>query len=641
MNRFSSSKKLLTCVSVLGLMLAAGGANAAENTGETINITDVPTANVYGNSSTPDGYSFDLAPADNTININLSNKNFGDFDIYGANSMDTDVTGNTVVINAVNSTGFDTVSGGAAGGTNSANNNRVVIHGGADYQHIFGGASIGGDANNNSVTIKSGTFTNTNIAGGHTEGAKDANGNMVIITGGLYTDSIIFAGMTSGGTANDNIVSITGTASLDNVALSGGSAGGTGNILNIGIKNAKVAEISGFNDINFYLPANTKNGDKILNATNDIDIDGVTVTVGVQGARSVLTGGDKIILIDTDTNALTGTLTSMTGVGMSGLTLKYDFDLEQTANQLIATILGNTASVQPQTKVFSEGRAALLASTSQGADLLAGGGIRSAMEAADRGNAVFGTVAGGYSKYKTGSSVSLYGASGMAGFAKKFDTRDSRIVLAAFAEFGGYSYETENDFSGTTINADGMNMYYGGGVLLRTGLDTGGYLELAGRVGMSDGDFSSDDMGIDAKYDSSALYYGGHVGFGYAQMLGTWKLDAYAKWLYTVQTSDDVELDSGEIMNFDDAKSSRIMAGARLIKNSFYGGAAYVHEFNGDIDAKTSGLIVDTPSLEGGSAMLELGYAKTTGTWTFDIGVNGYFGERTGAGATGSIRYKF
>jgi hypothetical protein len=335
----------------------------------------------------------------------------------------------------------------------------------------------------------------------------------------------------------------------------------------------------------------------------------------------------------------------MESVATQGLTLVYDFGLSIETNQLWATVL--SSALNPQTKAFAEGRAASVAGISQMGDLVARGGVEAAVESAREksGAAFFSGVEGGFSRYNTGSHIDVKGTSLIAGVAKTAEVinmSDAQLTFGGFAEFGANWYDTRNDFAGHAVKGDGNNQYYGLGILARLALNNNFYGEFSLRGGLTRGDFDSGDMGQPAGYDTDAPYWGGHIGAGYtAEIAESLKLNSYAKYLYAAQRGESVNLPTGEEINFKTASSGKMVIGARLSQNTFYGGLAYEYEFESSIDADISGMAVDSPSLKGGSGMAEAGYAKDSEIWKFDAGLQGYLGTRKGIGGSVKIGYRF
>jgi len=170
-------------------------------------------------------------------------------------------------------------------------------------------------------------------------------------------------------------------------------------------------------------------------------------------------------------------------------------------------------------------------------------------------------------------------------------------------------------------------------------------------VGRTDTDFRSRDIlnqhSDTTKYDSDAIYYGAHVGLGYAfdvtQRLG---LDVSTKYIWTRQGSDSVVI-SGDRVSLKSADSQRLRVGGKMsfIVNDYvkpYGGLYWEHEFDSRAKATVNGEKIATPKLRGDTGVGELGLTIKPAKdipLTFDIGVQGYVGKHEGW--TGSLQGKF
>ena len=268
--------------------------------------------------------------------------------------------------------------------------------------------------------------------------------------------------------------------------------------------------------------------------------------------------------------------------------------------------------LNPQTKAFSEGRAASLGFLNQGADLIANAGIRAAR-----------------------SSVDTYNS------------------------FANYA----------SVHGDGDTHYTGGGVLGRidfagTGLGLvkkldagqadGLYAEASFRAGHLDTDFDTDDLlgefGEGSDYDSGADYYGLHGGVGYVMNFDERNsVDVYGRYFWTKVDSETVDV-GRDRLHFDEADSSRLRIGTRytMIYNQQlkpYVGIAYDHEFDGEVAARAYGLKLDKPSLEGDTGIFEAGISmkpvSTIDALSVDVSGQGFIGRREGGGGGLKIKYQF
>ena len=335
--------------------------------------------------------------------------------------------------------------------------------------------------------------------------------------------------------------------------------------------------------------------------------------------------------------------------------------------------------LNPQTKAFSEGRAASLGFLNQGADLIANAGIRAARSSvAEGGNnpwqmnlMPFFVIDGSSNRYKTGSHADVDGFNMAVGLATGFELADKHpVTLGAFFEYGRGTYDTYNSFANyASVHGDGDTHYTGGGVLgridfagtglglvnkLEAGQADGLYAEASFRAGHIDTDFDTDDIlgefGEGSDYDSGADYYGLHGGVGYVMNFDERNsVDVYGRYFWTKIDSETVDV-GRDRLHFDEADSSRLRIGTRytMIYNQQlkpYVGIAYDHEFDGEVAARAYGLKLDKPSLEGDTGIFEAGISmkpvSTIDALSVDVSGQGFIGRREGGGGGLKIKYQF
>ena len=335
--------------------------------------------------------------------------------------------------------------------------------------------------------------------------------------------------------------------------------------------------------------------------------------------------------------------------------------------------------LNPQTKAFSEGRAASLGFLNQGADLIANAGIRAARSSvAEGGNnpwqmnlMPFFVIDGSSNRYKTGSHADVDGFNMAVGLATGFELADKHpVTLGAFFEYGRGTYDTSNSFANyASVHGDGDTHYTGGGVLgridfagtglgwvnkLESGQADGLYAEASFRAGHIDTDFDTDDIlgefGEGSDYDSGADYYGLHGGIGYVMNFDERNsVDVYGRYFWTKIDSETVDV-GRDRLHFDEADSSRLRIGTRytMIYNQQlkpYVGIAYDHEFDGEVAARAYGLKLDKPSLEGDTGIFEAGISmkpvSTIDALSVDVSGQGFIGRREGGGGGLKIKYQF
>ena len=313
------------------------------------------------------------------------------------------------------------------------------------------------------------------------------------------------------------------------------------------------------------------------------------------------------------------------------------------------------------------------------ADMLAGAGFDRAAEAAqtaaaESGNDTAGeagqegarasaagaanyfvpyAVMGGSSlRQNSGSHVDSKGLGISVGFSRELKNAQGTLLIAPFVEYSNGRYDSYQD---NGIHADGKTSAYGLGVMARQTRHDGLYYEGSLRFGRVKSDYSSQLSTVThADYDSSSNYWAGHLGFGKITALkNDNSLNCYLKYFYTHQAGDDVtiNINGGALtdnMSFAAVDSHRVRVGARLThklneKNSLYGGLAYQYEFGGDARATYRGQSAPSPSVKGGSGMLELGWQVKPGSspMTLDLGLTGWAGKQRGLTGQIGMMWKF
>lgn len=669
-----------------------------------------------------------LSTADNnTVVINggtFSNSNF----ISGGYSQtyegSTSASNNAVTIN--NGTIGSNVYGGRAGnsldGFSCADGNTVVITGGT-----VNGAVLGGEAtvrqfyitspihaNNNSITI-SGGVVNGGIVGGRADiniGAANATGNTVTISGGTINGGVTggYAGtVVSNAFATGNTVIITGSPIFGPAAFLRGGDTNKGsedvfsnNRLKIwNYTGNAVAQLLNFKYYNFLLPPSfTTASSAALTVTGNAKLNWIgnssTIeAVDFAGGGPTRNNGDVYTLLRA--GSMTGTITNngQTITGKQGAALQYTILLTQNANTITATIIsgggsggsgGSAATLNPQMKAVSEGRASGAIVVNQGGDLVAGQGINSAVmstrggqpagssrsggsggRAGGRGGArssgatisSFGATSAGSTTYHTGSHVDTTGFSLAAGIALGTTVPCGELTVGPFFEFGAGTYNTYNSFANApSVTGNGNMNYMGGGLLARLDFNDYGpghfYVESSARVGNVHNRYNGGDLkdgfGRSASFDADVPYYGMHAGAGYVwNITESLSLDMYSKYFWTRQEANSVTLSTGDRVNYEAVDSNRLRLGGRMsytVSESFspYVGVAYEREFNGKAEATTYGQPITAPSLRGDTGIGELGlqYKPSPNIpLTFDLGVQGYAGKRDGITGSLQIKYEF
>lgn len=639
----------------------------------------------YGASG---GFLYPDGPSGNSVTVygDVPDEVWGGFDYFASYAA---TSGNSLT---VNSGTMKAVVGGAAsspGGSATARGNSVTVNDGTITNVVGGTASSpsgSATASGNSVTVNGGTIVHVTGGEAHSSGGSAAaTGNSVTVNGGTIKNVVggIIFNLSGSGAATGNSVTLSGSPAF---APGGIILGATtkvaapcdlfsGNTLNIWNYTGSAAnEVGNFQYYNFVLPAAMQSGGTLFTA-NHVSFDdssgvisngvpSAITGVSIMGGGTALRAGESVTLM-TYTKA-SGSAANGNAIveGRKGSTLLYSWQLAQTGTELKATVVSR--DINPQAKSLPEGRLAGLTFVNQGADLIAGPGLDAARRSkgtaggAGYGLSPFIVGQGGSSRYDTGSHVDVNGFSVLAGLAWNRQTECGALLLGAFFEAGWGNYDSHNSFSGyAQVKGDGDTEYYGGGLLGRFDFNSTGpgniYTEASFRMGSSETDFSSSDLrdgaGNKAGYDSDSLYYGLHLGLGYIwNITEASSLDLYTRYFWTHQDSDSVTV-TGDPVKFKSADSHRWRGGARFAHSlttekgqifTPYIGAAYEHEFDGKARASTYGYSIDAPDLEGGTGMGEVGLSIqpcADSGLSFDVGVQGYTGQREGL--TGSFQLKW
>ena len=126
-------------------------------------------------------------------------------------------------------------------------------------------------------------------------------------------------------------------------------------------------------------------------------------------------------------------------------------------------------------------------------------------------------------------------------------------------------------------------------------------------------------------------------------------VSAYVRYSYAHTAGASAHLSSGETYDFDAVNSHRLRIGTRYThggtaQSQFYAGLAWEYEFGGDARATCDGDSTPSPSLKGGSGLLELGYRfapKADSRVSYDLNLSGWQGKRQGVTGGISVKWAF
>lgn len=596
------------------------------------------------------------------------------------------------------------------GGSETGSVNNVGINGSNNFVSIYGGYYDGiiegspVDVNGNTINLSdgiggwlvyddpdkvndrytrlhlydtSGKGLAVNVIAGHA-GLGEASNNTINIYGGMINGYVIAAESktstkeTAAARLHDNTVNIFGKAILSEASLFGAALFdddtrgrevfmGTNNTLNTYVKDVNVNELGGFNNYNFYLPADIKDQDIVINVngSSTTDISGSSLLALVPTSPT-LKIGDTINLIVNKSGIIDSAATTYRGVNAdTGLpegetaSVRYDIISEKQDQSHIVVRLA-AREIKRETKQIPQVRVPTL--VNRGGDFMAGGGAASAEAAGAQVYTPFFAASGSSMRHTTGSYVDMRGYSMVLGLSKRIENEKRRLLIAPMAEFGRGHYDAYLD-QGT--HGSGRNRYMGAGIVFRNTMSDGKFYEGSLRAGRLKTDYASSDFSAGAipvseKFNTSSAYFGGHLGMGRDLKLS--KNDPYpdrfvyyAKLFYTHTAADDVSLTTGELYHLSAVDSLRLRLGAKYIYNvneihKFYLGLAWEHEFDGASSAEYQGMRTDTPRLRGDSGMVEVGWnyePKGDNRFSVDLSAIGWFGRQRGVMGRLGINWLF
>ena len=567
------------------------------------------------------------------------------------------VTGNTLAISG-NSYVKENAYGGLlyfADGTVSGN--KVLLSGGTVSGQAAGGMSFLGDAvevSGNEITVTGGTIEE-GVYGGLAQLGGNASGNTVTISGGTI-NKYVYGGSADSGTASNNTVNIYGGTFKSDTRLYGGfSDDSSGNTLNFYTKGITVDKLGYFQNLSFYVPEDTTAGETILTVTSTADVSGASIRASVYDSMK-MSPGDTITLIDgrsgltaedTDYGMMSGSST-VTDAAF----LRREVNIRKDGDKVILEVPEDSVpSLLSDTKLLAEAREASIETLWNASDMAAEN-YKEAVDAYAAGSGGFMPYAsiGGFDlRHETGSYIDTAGLNANIGFARQYEREDYVDTLMPFFEYGRSNYTSHLDDG---ARADGDQHYTGAGVLYRRDRKDGLHYEALVRAGHLSGDFKGKIDGYDASYDSGAPYIAAMAGLGKVVTRDTNALDYYGKFFWTHLGSDNVRIDNtlgSSRYDFDSIDSYRTRLGVRWTKDisdigSCYAGIGWDYEFDSKARASYRSFNTPSPSAEGSSGFLELGWKSRLtkeNLWGADVNVTGWAGKQRGVTYTLSVSRAF
>ena len=614
----------------------------------------------------------------------------GSTDVYGGISKVGNATRNNTI--TVSGGTFDNAYGGYTdvplSGTdakalsaekNDSHDNSVTIDATATVGTVYGGyaTSPTGKATTNTVNITSGTVANA--VGGYSTG--DAKENTVNVKSNVSGD--VTGSVSTGGAASANVVSLdnitvggnvtggSGATTEDNIihlnkttvtgSITGGTAAsGTGNTLVVHPGASKAQSLAGIQNINFFLDDTHDKTAPVLEltTTGTQNLQGVGIGVGViDGAHPAYRVNEQFSLIKAPGGTIqTDPTIRNTSSAMQGVSLRYEFDVAQTAANEVSAVVKKAELIE-QTKSFVETRAGATAFINQGVDFLVANNIQAAKDAASAGKADEATAPKGYQLWagiggnrmhsESGSYVETNGWNVGVGWARENALKDGKAVYGPFLSYGNGSYDS---YLNDNTHGSGKFRTFGLGVMARFEKNDGMWYEGSLQGGRVKSDYSgSIYAGVNSSYDVSNTYWSGHLGAGKdIQLKDDAKITPYLRYFWSHQGGVTAHLNTNEDYDFSEVTSHRTRLGFRYTRQNeaageFYTGLAWEYEFSGSAHASYQGYDTPSPSLKGSSGMLELGYRfiPADSRMRYDLRLTGWQGKRRGLSGDLGVKWMF
>ena len=596
--------------------------------------------------------------------------------VYGGEYNPAGGTESTVNLNSTDS--FVDIYGGYydGEGVNVTNNIVNVDTGDAGWVVYDDPQKIQDSAHYNKLVINKASASNKlpmNVIAGHSKSG-EVSGNIINIYGGSLNGYVI-AAESKTGTENvrerlhDNAVNIYANADLTTAKIYGAALFndadrtrsaimGTNNSLNTYVKGLELGELAGFNVYNIHVPVEAVSGDTMITVTGGtaVDISGSTVT-GILNQTGSLPIGSSVNLLVNNAGVTSGSSTVYKGIhGDSGMSLgdingrMYELVVRKSDANTVTMQLASVSKLYPQTKNLVQHKTPTF--VNRGADFLAGGAADSAQVAGAQVYTPFFAASHSSLRHTTGSYVDMRGYSMVVGLSRKINEPARQILIAPVVEYGRGNYDSYLD-DGT--HGWGGTSYLGLGLVCRTTYKDGRFYEASLRGGRLQNDYTSYDYRFNGQktheqYDTSSVYYGIHLGIG--REIG-WaprhKFTYYGKYFYTFNGSENYRLRNGQEYNNSSVQSHRLRLGIRDTyaineKNKAYAGLAWEHEFDGSAYAVYDGIRTESPTIQGDSYMLELGWVikpYADDKLSFDVSATGWLGRQRGITGRVGINWMF
>ena len=243
--------------------------------------------------------------------------------------------------------------------------------------------------------------------------------------------------------------------------------------------------------------------------------------------------------------------------------------------------------------------------------------------------------------------------SGLLGYA--FNVQDSEV--GGFMEMGHGTYDTKTAEVGSLFGVatgDGKHNYVGFGVYgnYATPVD---WLHVTGYVkgGWLRSEFAVDLGGVDEDFDRTSNYWGAHLGvYGEFAVADKFKNRTFINYFYDGREGENYRSKGGVEYHLDALNLHRTQVGSVFeyaYTSTLRPYVALTYEYALKADAKgkftdqDGSMALNAADLEGSTGIASMGwtYQNEAKSFEFDIGLNGYVGQRQGVSAQAQAAWKF
>ncbi|MFC2314600.1 MAG: autotransporter outer membrane beta-barrel domain-containing protein, partial [Selenomonas massiliensis] len=254
---------------------------------------------------------------------------------------------------------------------------------------------------------------------------------------------------------------------------------------------------------------------------------------------------------------------------------------------------------------------------------------------------------------KTGSYSDTQGYGLAVGWMRELGQTGSTLLFSPFVEYGKGKYDSYLD-DGT--HGSGNISYLGLGIMGRVENAQGLWAEVALHGGKTRSDYSGSIYAdTNSRYDSSNAYYAAHLGIGKEMKTSEKdKVNTYLRYFWSYQSGMQAKISTSgrsasvDEYNFGAVNSNRVRLGFSYThkdsdKSEIFAGLAWEYELSGKATASFMGYETPSPSLRGGSGMLEVGYrfAPKDSRFSYDLRFAGWQGKRQGYSGGAHVNWAF